>query len=587
MYTIPYIVDVSPHEVPKSPAQKQSASLAGINMYLPVAKASPTQIRVEYEDTSGMSLGTIVPNKSTGNDNRPLTSYDVDPEVPLSPLGVSLKWNHVDLKTHIVRGMPFGTMRYGKDTLPTILSGNRPVSITRDSDGTADEDMKMMCGTFSGNATKQDGSTHIIPLTPDGKAKAYHVEREVVMHMGASDFTWVAFFSKPVMVECYSDVLKKVSVPGQRREGQFQLNVVKVHDDDGKDEELVVQLALLNECTSGKALNKEHCNKLKDLDFDTISSKEKSKAYLEALRKGSMMYPKSPLVETQFPEEGGSESDQNSEGDRVTNVVFDWDPISVGLEAVEDSALRASAATVNDEFIMFAMPHHLQLLASEDSADIGDSLCINTFHGRTCLVRGSVWNLPISHGSPQSFLADRPPLAKAIPSLAKALQKDITFKFSPAMLRGAPDTYYTAKILAKVGRIIEINGELQSLHADENLSYVDADDDAVAEAASTAFKVTVPSDEELKPLLDDLQQAVEIWLKPGGKEKGGAEAEFLYDATWGGFVNCGCDFRFEKGHEDSGKCNNTFPVCPALESDQVNFGNAWYNGTSPSFHLSM
>jgi hypothetical protein len=26
---------------------------------------------------------------------------------------------------------------------------------------------------------------------------------------------------------------------------------------------------------------------------------------------------------------------------------------------------------------------------------------------------------------------------------------------------------------------------------------------------------------------------VEIWLNPGGKEKGGAEAEFLYDESWG------------------------------------------------------
>ncbi len=92
-----------------------------------------------------------------------------------------------------------------------------------------------------------------------------------------------------------------------------------------------------------------------------------------------------------------------------------------------------------------------------------------------------------------------------------------------------------AKIIAKMGRIIEIKEELQRLKSggEKSNNYSDADDSAIEEAASAAAGVSLPSDEEVERLLDSLQQSVEIWLNPGGKEKGGAEAEFLYDESWG------------------------------------------------------
>ncbi|KAL7532575.1 hypothetical protein ACHAXR_006488 [Thalassiosira sp. AJA248-18] len=130
-----------------------------------------------------------------------------------------------------------------------------------------------------------------------------------------------------------------------------------------------------------------------------------------------------------------------------------------------------------------------------------------------------------------------------------------------------------------MGRVIEINEELKNLQSSEGQSheYADADDATIEEAAAATADVTLPSDEQVETLLDDLQQAVEVWLNPGGKAKGGAEAEFVYDMSWGGFVNCGCSYIFKKGHEDKGSCNNTFPECPALESVNENFGNGWYN----------
>lgn len=91
-----------------------------------------------------------------------------------------------------------------------------------------------------------------------------------------------------------------------------------------------------------------------------------------------------------------------------------------------------------------------------------------------------------------------------------------------------------AKIIAKMGRIIEINNELQNLKLNKDTkNYSDTDEKSLSEASGAASTVILPSDKEVESLLDDLQQAVEVWLNPGGKEKGGAEAEFIYDESWG------------------------------------------------------
>lgn len=85
-----------------------------------------------------------------------------------------------------------------------------------------------------------------------------------------------------------------------------------------------------------------------------------------------------------------------------------------------------------------------------------------------------------------------------------------------------------------MGRIIEINNELQNLKLNKGKeNYSDTDEKSLSEAAGAASTVTLPSKTEVESLLDDLQQAVEVWLNPGGKEKGGAEAEFIYDESWG------------------------------------------------------
>ena len=63
-----------------------------------------------------------------------------------------------------------------------------------------------------------------------------------------------------------------------------------------------------------------------------------------------------------------------------------------------------------------------------------------------------------------------------------------------------------------------------------------------------------------------LQASVEIWLN------GDAEAPMMYDTTWKGLINCGCNY-----NENGTTCTNRFPSCPALTDTGNNFGNGFYN----------
>ena len=253
-------------------------------------------MQMVFDKSNGLSLGALVTD--TSHDKTALTSYQVDSSEGISPLGVSLKWNHVNMKSNIVRGMPYGTVRFGKDkknkfVLPKIVSGGRAKNIHIDTNTDTTVDMsktekessnKMLCGTFTGESIEQDLS-RAAPITSTGKPTTYTVQNELILHLDQSDFTWVVFFSKPVKVQCFSDVVPAVSVAGPVMEVQFQLDVTEVLTDEDEDE-LVVRMALLNECTTGHGIIKEHCDHLASLGYDTVSSEKKSKEYLDVLRTG-------------------------------------------------------------------------------------------------------------------------------------------------------------------------------------------------------------------------------------------------------------------------------------------------------------
>ena len=196
VYTVPYVIGVSPPRPPRFPSPEphdRAETMAGIDILLPYMKTSSSNVQMVFLKFNGVSLGAIV--EGSRGDDAP-TSYVVDSDEELSPLGVSLKWNHVAMRTSIVRGMPYGTMRYGRDprgksVLPVITAGSRVKSIHIDGDGAGGSPEEMLCGSLSGEAVEQDPNRRAA-ITSDGKAETYDVKREIIFQLSQSDFTWVA-----------------------------------------------------------------------------------------------------------------------------------------------------------------------------------------------------------------------------------------------------------------------------------------------------------------------------------------------------------------------------------------------------------
>ena len=108
--------------------------------------------------------------------------------------------------------------------------------------------------------------------------------------MNESDYTWVVFFSKPVLkLRCFADAVPFISVAAQREHVQFRVDVTEVLSEEEN----------------------------RTLGYDTVSSNVEG--YLEVLRKGKDFYPKNPLVGVDFPKE----DDESNE--RMSSVVVDWD----------------------------------------------------------------------------------------------------------------------------------------------------------------------------------------------------------------------------------------------------------------------
>jgi endo-1,3(4)-beta-glucanase len=134
-------------------------------------------------------------------------------------------------------------------------------------------------------------------------------------------------------------------------------------------------------------------------------------------------------------------------------------------------------------------------------------------------------------------------------------------------MQGAGDTYFSGKMLAKLGRIIVIAQELRGFAERPELNQLDTTTPPGEELSRIILKcreATLPTEDEVTDAIARLKGAVEIWLN------GSAATLFTYDNTWGGLVSCGCLFN-GKG------CDNVFPNCPSYSDPGLNFGNGFYN----------
>jgi hypothetical protein len=484
------------------------------------------------------------------------------------------------MTTEIIRGMAYATMHYQGGLKPSIYSFNGLASDIRVDDDNDDSDNN----DTNHNSTTTTTATTLLKCATSSSSKQKQqsgntvtVQKHLHLHFVNSDFTWLVFFSRPVQVQCQMS-------DGDQFIRDFQLDVVKIVDPSTTTTTttspptptLTVRVALLNQCTTGKSNIQQHCQN--NSQWSDISG------YEQLLKDNVDVYPTSPQMEWIYNNDNNVNNNDNNNTTTTTTttteISIDWGAASSSGSGSHGSK---SAAAAESKLLMFALPHHQELLqvngsnnsnnSSSSSATSNTNHCIHTFHGRTCLMQGSQWTLSQNVGQPLSFWAPRPPSANMIPTLAEALSQDIHYPLSDNLLRGAADTYFSGKILARYARVIVIADELKQL-ADQDISLATLQQKHYANAtletlrasrqAAAAAVAKLPTASQIAWTVEQLKRGVRAWLDSN------AEAPFVFDETWGGLVNCGCRY---VGKDDHGYCNNTFPDCPALVDVNEDFGN--------------
>lgn len=221
------------------------------------------------------------------------------------------------------------------------------------------------------------------------------------------------------------------------------------------------------------------------------------------------------------------------------------------------------------ELITFALPHHVDIMRKLDGKSSNKMIghCMHSLHGRACLVKGGLWAMEEELGGLPSFVSPRPANHKAIPALADALSNDISYSLPDNFVKGAGDTYFSGKMLAKLGRIIVIAQELRGLaeRPDEDVP----DNQELSDIILACKNASLPTEGDVMKALNRLRQGVEVWLD------GSAQAPLTYDNSWGGIISCGCLF--------NGKdCDNKYPNCPGYSGKKL-----YLKGCVYDFHIIL
>jgi len=409
-------------------------------------------------------------------------------------LGVTLQWDSY-MKTSLVRGSPYVTMIYDMSD-QAVSDGILPT---------------MQWQLDTSELPIIDGYKTI-----DCESESvFTVERDLEVVFFNSNQRWIVFFSRPVQLQCKntlgSPTIFQVSEGEQSKEDSF----------------LIIRGALVVS------------------SFDTDDEDEVfSQNYASQLRASAGVFPgQSTAVNYSFNEE-----------DDVARITFDWDAKSM-YTSNRDGVDQKMSRNAN-EMIMFALPHHREILAGK----VSSTLCTTSIMGPVCLVEGNVWNmyeiLPVV-----DFRAARHPDPKYVPVLAEALVDDILYEIPSNFQSGAADTYFSGKTLAKLARILLVTEELKDLCDSANLG------ESNSEYVAACDNLELAGGEEIEEALNQLRESVTVWVETNTK------APFVYDNAWGGLVNCGCLYNADNG----GECTNVFPECPAFTDQGLNFGNGFYN----------
>jgi len=301
VYTIPYLLNTI-------------GPVPGIKLHGTRLQGSDLSVQVTFNDQHGLTLGAanslaLIDLSDQGDDMGVMRRYGVDyvegkRPGPLTPLGLTLKWecssvvkeddswmisSFIKMTSSIVRGMPFGTMHYHYSstdfgtTLPTVVS-----QIGLAGAPYADSSVKLTCA----NDDSKEGIETL-------------VEKNVEIHFGASDYSWLVFYSEPVYVRCYTTTTQGGDTP-------FVLQVTRLANGRKTGNQEVVltsRVALMNNCTRGT--NPSHCFGGEPNDASDFSRLLKDHADVYPGKNTNIDY-------TLF-------SDEKDNGGGYSLVYFDWD----------------------------------------------------------------------------------------------------------------------------------------------------------------------------------------------------------------------------------------------------------------------
>jgi Glycosyl hydrolase family 81 C-terminal domain len=420
------------------------------------------------------------------------------------------------MHSSITNGMPYATMRYenfqgsaandSSDPLlvPTVWSQmqlSKKPTIDNDADAGG-----MEC-TLSGK-----------------KAKPVLVNSEVEVLFDHSDFTWLVFVSEPVLMQCVTD-----DTLGAR------LQVVEFGEEPETPRDLIVRIALKTFCSTGNiGVNPVYCH-LERMHPTALMLGQGN--YGEQLRSHAHLFP-GPMTAFDFDFDDAGES---------AWMHFDWDVQDmkkIALYPVERNNTSTGLLT-------YALPHHYDVIKQAPPTDV-NIYCVASLIGPACLYEGSKWDIkeqiPVL-----GFRAPRPPAPWAMSSLAKSLAVDMQYRLPKFYQRGSGDTYFSGKMLSRLGRVLVVADEVKEL--------CDPKGDQFDDYKDVCHDLTLPSDSDFTNALGALRSSVEVWIN------GTAETPFVFDSAWGGVVSCGCWFDGDKQ-----KCTSHFPECPAFEAPGLNFG---------------
>eukprot|EP00903_Cladosiphon_okamuranus_P009961 g9449.t1 len=514
----------------------------GLRIHFPRVVATDLIVQTAFDWRHGLQLGCV---------EKVSPHYISKP----GPLSVVVNWDKVAglkgsgagpaaMSVPAVRGSPYATMEY---------RGVRPVVSARQE------------------VTRLIVDGEPVPLSSGCEnGTSLHVERDVEIGFSggavSSDDTWLIFVSHPAEFLCSSwFAMERGEPPTPGALGawqsmpRFRLEAVKPLSKDVG----VVRAAMANACTSGtsnrcekqgKPDNREDYAKLLKAHAEVyptgdarVSYSSSTLDWIEDALQGDMAQ-KVGAADLVTPNTEAAKAATGDGGDANPELLVDASESETGSDDEEGSlrflwAPRRMDGSSSDTeggggggggvpLIMFALQHHRQAFTAADGlTDLG----IPTLQGQANVAIGDEWGMKVSL-PPVSFGVGRPVRPEMVDAINLALDEDIKYEMPKNYLKGEGDTYFSGKMLAKMGRIALIAEEMGR-------------------------------PEDARMVASRLAEASQVWLN------GTAGSPLLYDFRWGGVVTCGCAYR-----EDQGCTNDIGPYqCPGLSDPGMNFGLGFYN----------